>query len=128
MLQPTSPLRDTEDIENALELFMREKANAVISVCEAEHSPLWANTLPENLSMNNFLKDEIINVRSQDLEPYYRINGAVYIIKTDILLKEQRLFPRNKSYAFVMRKDKSNDIDSEIDFKLAEILINKIKG
>lgn len=127
VLQPTSPLRDTEDIENAIELFMREKANAVISVCETEHPPLWANTLPENLSMNNFLKDEIINVRSQDLETYYRINGAVYIIRTDILLKEQRFFPEEKSYAYVMRQNKSIDIDTETDFNLAEILINKKK-
>jgi len=125
VLQPTSPLRDNKDIDNAIELFIGKKANAVISVCEAEHSPMWSNTLPKNLSMNNFLKDEIINVRSQDLETFYRLNGAVYIVRTDILLNEQRFFPEEKSYAYVMKKDKSIDIDTKTDFRLAEILINK---
>ena len=54
-----------------------------------DHSPLWSNTLPKDGNMSNFLKDEILNKRSQDLEKYYRLNGAIYICKTSKLLEEK---------------------------------------
>ena len=68
-----------------------------------------------------------ISVRSQELETYYRLNGAINIIKTDVLLKEQRFFSKEKSYAYMMRQKNSIDIVTETDFSLAEILINKNK-
>ena len=125
VLQPTSPLRKAKDIKNALNFFLKKKANAVISVCETDHSPKWANKLPKNLSMNSFLKSEVINTRSQDLEKYYRLNGAIYIIKTERLLVDENLFPKKKSFAFIMPTLRSIDIDTEIDFNLAEIIIKK---
>ena len=128
VLQPTSPLRKAKDIKNALNFFLKKKANAVISVCETDHSPKWANKLPKNLSMNSFLKSEVINTRSQDLEKYYRLNGAIYIIKTERLLVDENLFPKKKSFAFIMPPLRSIDIDTEIDFNLAEIIIKKRKS
>ncbi len=67
LLQPTSPLRDQEDIDNAIELLLDKSASAIISVCEVDHSPEWCNTLPENNDMSNFLPKSISNKRSQDL-------------------------------------------------------------
>ena len=58
VLQPTSPLRTGQDICNAYKLFCDRKADSVISVCEAEHSPLWCNILPEDGCMNHFLPDQ----------------------------------------------------------------------
>ena len=55
LLQPTSPLRDEKHIDKAIELLEEKDADAIISVCEVEHSPLWCNTLDENLNMSNFL-------------------------------------------------------------------------
>ena len=92
-----------------------------------EHSPLWSNTLPENLDMSNFLRDEVKNKRSQDLDKYYRLNGAIYICKTDRLLKEKTFFIKDKIYAYIMDRKSSVDIDDEIDFKLAMAIIKKGK-
>jgi len=61
LLQPTSPLRDEKDIDEAIKLLDEKKADAIISVCEMEHSPSWANTLDDNLSMDNFLNKNTIN-------------------------------------------------------------------
>ena len=124
LLQPTSPLRDENDIDNAIELLEIKNADAVVSVCEMEHSPLWSNTLPQNGSMQGFLRDEVLNKRSQDLEKYYRLNGAIYICKTDKFLEEKSFFLRDNIYGFIMDRDSSVDIDEEIDFKIAEVLIN----
>jgi len=125
LLQPTSPLRNNIHIDEACELLENKRADAIVSVCEMEHSPLWSNTLDKNLSMDNFLKDEIINKRSQDLEKYYRLNGAIYIIDTDKLLENKSFILKENIYAYKMDRDSSIDIDEEIDFKMAEVLINE---
>lgn len=123
LLQPTSPLRESKHIDEALNLLITKDADAIISVCEAEHNPLWCNTLPEDGSMKNFLRKDIINKRRQDLEKYYRVNGAIYICKTEKLLAERSFFLEDNIYAYIMDRKSSVDIDDEVDFKLAEILI-----
>jgi len=125
LLQPTSPLRDAKHIDEAIELLQQKNADAIISVCKSDHSPLWSNTLPENKSMKNFLHNEIKNRRSQDLESYYKLNGAIYICNIKKLLEEETLFLQENIFAFIMDKKSSIDIDDIIDFKLAEVLLNE---
>ena len=125
LLQPTSPLRDANNIDQAINLLEQKNADAIISVSAMEHSPLWANTLDDNLSMKNFLKDEVLNKRSQDLETYYRLNGAIYIAKTDKLLEEETFFLKDNIFAYIMSKENSIDIDEDIDFQLAKIILDK---
>ena len=124
LLQATSPLRDTKHIDEAIELLESKNADAVVSVCEMDHSPLWSNTLDESLSMQGFLRDEVLNKRSQDLEKYFRLNGAIYICRTGKLLEEKSFFLKENIYAYKMNRESSIDIDEEIDFKIAEVLIN----
>ena len=88
LLQPTSPLRNGRHIDEAVELLKKKNADAVISVCAMDHSPLWSNTLSKDLDMSGFLRNEVKDKRSQDLEIYYRLNGAIYICKTDRYLEE----------------------------------------
>ena len=124
LLQPTSPLRNEIDIDEALEFLVQKGADAVISVCEMEHSPLWSNTLPEDKSMEGFLKDDIKGIRSQDLPKYYRINGAIYICKTARLMNEKTFFIDDNIFAYKMDRKRSVDIDLKEDFLLAESLMN----
>jgi len=127
LLQPTSPLRGGLHIDEAIELLENKKASAVISVCKMDHSPLWSNTIDKSLSMVGFLKDEVLNKRSQDLEKYYRVNGAIFICKVERLLENKGFFLKENIYAYVMDRKSSVDIDEEIDFKIAEILMGIIK-
>jgi CMP-N-acetylneuraminic acid synthetase len=124
LLQPTSPLRNCKHIDEAIELVESKSANAVVSVCEMDHSPLWSNTLDNSLSMSGFLRDEVLNKRSQDLETYYRLNGAIYICKTDKLLEAKSFFLKDDIFAYKMDRKSSVDIDEEIDFKMAELYID----
>lgn len=123
LLQPTSPLRNEKHIDEAIELLEIKNANAIISVCEMVHSPLWSNTLPKDGNMSNFLKDEILNKRSQDLEKYYRLNGAIYICKTEKLLENKGFFLKDNIFAYKMNKENSIDIDDKIDFIIAKNII-----
>jgi CMP-N,N'-diacetyllegionaminic acid synthase len=122
LLQPTSPLRNEKHIDEAIELLESKNADAVVSVCEMDHSPLWSNVLPEDGNMNNFLRDEILNKCSQDLEKYYRLNGAIYICKTDKLLENKGFFFKENIFAYKMNRKNSIDIDEEIDFLMVECI------
>jgi N-acylneuraminate cytidylyltransferase/CMP-N,N'-diacetyllegionaminic acid synthase len=124
LLQPTSPFRNSEDIKTALDIFFKKNAKAVVSVCEAEHSPLWMNTLNDDLNMKDFIRKDILNKNRQELGKYYRINGAIYIAEWDYL-KQNKTFFGDKTYAYIMPKERSIDIDTEMDFKFAEFLINR---
>ncbi|AFA49239.1 acylneuraminate cytidylyltransferase family protein [Acetobacterium woodii] len=125
LLQPTSPLRENKDIINAYHLMKMKNANTIVSVCEVDHSPLWSNILPEDKSLDNFLKEEFLNTNRQNLPTFYRVNGAIYIVKVDYLMKVENIYKEN-SYAYVMDKKRSVDIDDEFDFNYAkEILVEK---
>jgi len=123
LLQPTSPLRNRLHIDEAIEMLDEKSADAVVSVCEMEHSPLWSNTLPKDCSMQNFLRKDIIDKRSQDLEVYYRLNGAIYICDTKRLLEEKQFLLSSNIFAYKMSRENSIDIDEKIDFRLAELYI-----
>jgi CMP-N,N'-diacetyllegionaminic acid synthase len=125
LLQPTSPLRTEEHIDKAIELLEIKNADAIVSVCEMEHSPLWSNTLSNDGNMNCFIREEVKNKCSQDLETYYRLNGAIYICRTTKLLEEKSFFIADNIYAYVMDRESSVDIDEAMDFKLAEMLMKE---
>ena len=122
LLQPTSPLRISQDIDNAIKLLLEKKAEAIVSVCEAEHHPLWSNTLPADGNMSNFIREEIKGKNRQQLPKYYRLNGAVYISTIEALITHKN-FIHGKTFACQMPVERSVDIDHEIDFKLAEALL-----
>ena len=124
-LQPTSPLRTAENIRQAARLLEAKNADAVISVCQTEHSPLWANTLPENLSLTGFITEQAQKTPSQQLPVFYRLNGAIYFCRIDRMLSEQTLFLPTSAYAFIMSREDSIDVDDQVDFELAAIYSKK---
>lgn len=126
LLQPTSPLRTYEDIITGYNKMRERDANLIVAVCEVDHSPLWSNTLPEDFSLTKFMDQGLIMTPRQSLPTYYRINGALYIVKTDYLMSTDNIYSE-KSFAFIMSKEHSVDIDDLVDFKIAEILMNDSK-
>jgi len=123
LLQPTSPIRNAQHTQGAIELLKEKQADAVVSVCECDHSPLWSNTLPDDQSMDGFIRPELKNTRSQDLPDYFRLNGAIYITKVSRFFEENSLFLSSNIYAYVMDGESSVDIDHELDFLLAETIL-----
>jgi CMP-N,N'-diacetyllegionaminic acid synthase len=122
LLQPTSPLRVTHHIDEALEKMIEKGAKGVISVCKVEHPLEWTNSLPGDGSMDSFIDRKHLNKRSQDLQERYRINGAIYVAKSSDLLKEKTFLLERGVIAYFMERNVSVDIDTEEDFILAECL------
>jgi len=123
LLQPTSPLRDSNDIKGAFDVFISKSAKAVVSVCETDHSPLLSNMLPDDKSLEDFIRTNNSAPR-QLLSKYYRLNGAIYIVDIPFLYEDTFIY-REGSYAYVMDKRKSIDIDDIYDFEMAECLMKK---
>ena len=127
LLQPTSPLRTSDDIINAFDLFFNKKAESVVGVCEMEHSPLWSNVLPEDGNLFGFLHEAVSGVSGrQGLPTYYRINGAIYLTKINYNDLKFNLFTA-KGYAYCMPRERSLDIDELFDFSVAETVIRLMK-
>lgn len=122
-LQPTSPLRKAEHIKQAYHMFCEKNADFVVSVCECEHSPMWSGVLGENMSLNNFIKDDVKRLCRQELPVFYRLNGAIYMGKTRAFY-ENRNFLGENGFAYIMEQKNSVDIDSQLDFLIAELIIN----
>ena len=125
LLEPTSPLRKAQDIDRGIEYLLEKKAEAVVSVCDIDKvfSPDYVNTLPPDMSMEDFLPETLKYSINQHPKQYYCINSAIYICKIERLLKEKTFFLRRNIYAFLMNRLSSIDINDEQDFLMAEALL-----
>lgn len=127
ILQPTSPLREAADIDDAIEKFLKTCPDLVVSVSEAKHHPFWSFKTQED-KLVPFVKDGFKITRRQDLPKIYVPNGAIYVISKETIEKDN--FFEGDTRAITMSEDRSIDIDSMLDFKIAESLIkerNKIE-
>ncbi|MGE6571693.1 pseudaminic acid cytidylyltransferase [Psychrobacter namhaensis] len=122
ILQPTSPLRKAEQIKEAVSVMKAKSATAVVSVCELEYPIQFCNQLGLNDSMDGFINPNDIK-RTQDLKPYYRLNGAIYIFNREYVGKLDKLYSSG-THAYVMDQKSSIDIDTIDDFDLAEYIIS----
>lgn len=126
LLQPTSPLRSSEDIMNACCLFESkyESFDFLVSVTVADHMSALINTINDG-TLKNFDKD-YSQYRRQNKKEFYP-NGAIFIGKIDKYLIQKHFFGE-KSLAFEMNKEKSVDIDDILDFKLAKLIMEDYKN
>lgn len=118
LLQPTSPLRNSQHIDEALETFFSNKYDSLLSVC-LSHIFLWKVDKKGLYSLNYDFRNR---PRRQDIEPEYRENGAIYITKHDILTNTHNRLG-GKIGLYIMPEENSPEIDTEFDFWLCEQLI-----
>ena len=126
ILQPTSPLRNSNHIDEAIEMFLKNKPDSLVSVSEIPHtmSPFSAMKLKKNGKLSFFKKYNEKNNLRQKKPLFYSRNGAIYIFTRECLLKNNSLFGKN-ILAYLMSKNNSIDIDDSVDWFIAEQLIKK---
>ena len=123
LLQPTSPLRTWQDIEAALNLARDGGCDSVISVVQVipEH-PVFVKRIEDNRLLP-FCIEEKEGTRRQDCQPpAYIRNGAIYLTRRDVLMKHNSIWGRIIR-PYIMPPQRSVNIDNELDFKLAEIML-----
>lgn len=123
MMQPTSPLRTSDDIISAYELFIKNNADAVLSVSECEHPPQRALCIKDKF-LRSYFSSSDVEKRTQDLDSLYISNGAVDFIKTNVFLEEGTFFV-NRAMPYVMQPERAVDIDEPIHLAWAEFLLSK---
>lgn len=126
VLQPTSPLRYPEDILNTINLAFTKEKGVAVSVCEVDHSPLWTSRINDENELYD-LENSVDLIPRQQLEKYYRLNGAIYVTDVENFLDNRnakRHLYSDGCYAYVMPQQRSIDIDSDMDFLIAESYFN----
>jgi len=122
LLQPTSPLRNAKDIDNAIDLFLRMDCEAVVGVCEATH--LYWYFKIEKGYLKPIFRKEHLKMRRQELPKIYMPTGAIFISMPKNLY-EYKSFYCEKVIPYIMPAERSIDIDNEIDFMLTELVMRK---
>lgn len=128
VLLPTAPLRNGSDIEQALRQFEETHAETLVSMKEAETPISWYYEMDDSGKVKNLgINAENAVSNRQVNDSYYVPNGAIYILDTK-LLKERRTYYNDNTVAYVMSAENSIDIDCQLDFMIAQLLLEKRQG
>ena len=122
LLQPTCPLRTSEDIEAAVALALEKKARAVVSVCEPRHHPFALKRLTPEGTLADFMPSGLAYARRQDFPAVWAVNGAIYLTQPAVL-RNERTFEPADTIPYLMPQERSIDIDTLWDFQLAEMIL-----
>lgn len=118
LIQPTVPGVRAEDADAAIEKLFKTGANSCVSLAEITERPEWMYRLGEKERIQPFMSSSV--TRSQDLPKLYRLNGAVYATRTETLAKGNKIIDSDNGTYILMPRERSVDIDTEEDFRLAE--------
>lgn len=119
LLQPTSPLRDNKNIEEACDKFLELKADSLVSVARTDNTVLKTLTLNNKGFLNSAFDNNFPSMNRQELPPAYRPNGAIYIIDKKLFI-ENKNFLQSRTAMYEMGENKSIDIDSIEDINIIE--------
>ncbi len=124
LLQPTSPLRATEDIDGTLKRCVDGAAEACVSVTEARETPYWMFRLAGEQRLERLLASAELPDRRQDAPPVYVLNGAVYVARS-AWLAQSKTFLAEGTLGYPMPQERSIDIDTEQDLHLVELMLQR---
>ncbi|MCP3872945.1 MAG: acylneuraminate cytidylyltransferase family protein [Desulfobacteraceae bacterium] len=123
LLQPTSPLTITEDIDGCVDFCINSKAYSVVSVTEPQKNPYWTFTMGDDNNLAPVFEQKYFNMQRQELPSVYTPTGAIYIAQSKWFLKNKSFYSELTKGYFIP-KERSLDIDSELDFKVFETIIS----
>jgi CMP-N,N'-diacetyllegionaminic acid synthase len=125
LLQPTSPLRSVDDIQNAVNMLNDPNIHSVVSVVETEHPVQWCFPLSDDHSMAEYAKSPFSLMRRQELEKYYQENGAIYLVDAKKIIDQEYNLYCDACHAYIMPRERSIDIDTKIDMVMLKTILNE---
>jgi CMP-N,N'-diacetyllegionaminic acid synthase len=125
LLHVTTPLRSVEDIDNSIALLVEEKADNVFSVAEAHRNPYFNMVEINKAGCATLVKQGDFTTR-QAAPLVYDMNSSIYVWWKERLKEKKKIF-LDKTMIYLMPKERSIDIDDNIDFKIAEMMMAERK-
>jgi len=124
MLEPTSPLRNSKDVDFCINKIKKDNIESLVSVTRVvdEHPYFLYSINKKNILRPYLKKQKKLYIRRQDVSPLYYLEGSVYISKITTLLNEKTWYHK-KTQAFEVEKWRSLEIDAIDDFKLAQFYL-----
>jgi CMP-N,N'-diacetyllegionaminic acid synthase len=128
LLQPTSPLRNTADIDGCIKYFASKHANVCVSVTASKENPYWMYKFGNLGTLQAVTHPDTMPARRrQDLPAIYLLNGAVYVANCS-WLREQKNFLSEETLGYVMPRERSLDIDTEEDLEQFNTQCNELQN
>lgn len=125
VLQPTSPFRTCDDIDQAIRIFKDKKADSVISITELDHPLEWSRRIDGKGILRHYFDHEFDELANRhENKVVYRPNGAIFIFDV-MFLKREMKYHSDRTYPYIMPRERSVDIDNVHDFKIAEVLMSE---
>lgn len=122
LLQPTGPFLNESDISACLDLASDDSIDSVVSVTASPCHPVFAKKIEDNL-LKPYAMNEPEGLRRQDISPpAYVRNGSIYLTRRKVLLEDGSIYG-NSIRPYVMPTERSVDIDTELDFLFAELIV-----
>ena len=121
-LQPTSPLRNSSHVDEAINQLIEQNNKSLTSVMRLRKSPFKSFVISESGNLQSLFNEQLSNARRQDLQDTYIPNGAIYIFTIAEFLSRKG-FPSNGSLPYIMSSNDSIDIDDLEDLKIADNLL-----
>ena len=130
LLEPTSPLTESIDIDNAVNVLFsnREVADSILGVTLLETThPAFTVSIESDGLIKPFMSATFEDLpRRQDLQPLYSLDGSLYISSTKAL-KERKSFCHDRTLPFITSKYKSFEVDDLIDFVCIEAMVERLE-
>jgi CMP-N-acetylneuraminic acid synthetase len=122
----TNPMKTVEDIDACIGKLVSTGADSVIAVHRLEdHHPVRVKKIVDDRIVD-FCLPETPETRRQDLQPHaYIRSGSIYALKRDHLMVEGRRYGSLESRAYILPEERAVNVDTELDFLIAEHLLNK---
>ncbi|CUU67841.1 acylneuraminate cytidylyltransferase family protein [Campylobacter hyointestinalis subsp. hyointestinalis] len=123
LLEPTSPLREASDIDNAIEMLLNSSADSIVGICRCEsQNPAFLVKKDKEGFISGYKNKDMKVLRRQEIDDLYFFEGSIYISKCSTLL-DRKTFYHKKTIGYEVPKYKSFEIDDIVDFIIIEALI-----
>jgi N-acylneuraminate cytidylyltransferase len=126
LLQPTTPFRTKSAVQEGINLFQKSSGKTVLGVSKTHDHPMWTFK-KDGEYLSHYFEGRGLEVRSQCLPEALVVNGSFYLISPHLLREHRSFFGPNTLPLIIDSSQEALDIDTEWDFKLAEVIASELQ-
>jgi len=126
LLQPTSPLRNSDDIRNCIDIIKEYNCDSVVSVSLVSEPHPYKMKVIRNGNLQPLIEGSDSSTPRQELPEIYQLNGAVFLTSVKVILDQKSHYGEN-CQPYIMPEERSVDVNTKLDLQFVELLMSKKK-